>query len=112
MEYSLDNNEDSDMVLFNHALVVFVRLWEICDKHCEGSVIVEETQEKPDSPKDDETVTMKDNNNDCHEDIDNENGLTDSQTPAKILQVIQDLIREAGGEGHMVMGHGEANGSG
>ena len=112
MEYSLDNNEDCDMVLLNHALVILVRFWENCDKHCEGSVVVEETQEKPDSPKDDETVMMKDNNSDCHEDIDDENGLTGSQTPAKVLQIIQDFIRKAGGEGHMVMGHREADSGG
>ena len=112
MEYSLDNNEEGDMVLLNHALVVLVRFWENCDKHCEGSVVIEETQEKPDSPKDDETVMMKDYNSDCHEDIDYENGLTGRQTPAKVLHVIQDLIREAGGEGHMIMGQGEADGGG
>ena len=112
MEYSLDNNKEGNMVLLDHALVVFVRFGENCNKHCEGSVVIQEAQEKPNSPEDDEAVMMKDDNSDCHEDIDDEDDLTGCQTPTQVPNMIQNLIREAGGEGHMIMGHRKADGGG
>ena len=100
------------MILLNPTLIVPVRLGEDRDEHGEGSVVVEQPQEEPDPPEDDESVMVEDDNTNCDEDIDDEDDLAGCQTPGQVLHVVQDLIREAKGVGHMVMGQGEADGGG
>ena len=64
---SLDDDADSDCVHLRSALIGHIRLWKNCHKERHGTVVIEDTEQKPDPPEDNQPVFVEADNEDSRQ---------------------------------------------
>ena len=91
-----------------------MRVWLGQHRHeyRDGAVEVEEPQQEEDSPQEDKSVSVEDDNNDSSNEGDHEENLRDVQRPGLVGDIVQHNVRQRSVVRHELVSQSQAGGVG
>ena len=109
-EDSLDNKHGCDVTTLLCTLICGVSLGEYGDTHGDSPVVVEDTEDEPDSSEHNQAVLVKQHHHPCHGGGHDQEDLTHVQARMPVRDGIKNNIRKRVSVRNLVMGEGQAEG--